>query len=209
MKIWEKIPYDNIAVIASHPDDEVLGAGGTILKAIDEGKRVSIIFMTDGSKSPYWSEEEENIWRRIKEIRILYRKLGVRNIFFLGYPDGRLSKYIIRATNRLLEYLEAISPDLIISHYPDSHGDHTATHEIVKDISLEMDVEAIYFKINGPKFFEKIRVVVDISGYYKKRFELLKFYKSQLYLTIPIYISNFFDDMLFRMYFGRNVEVFL
>lgn len=209
MRIWEKIPYDNIVIIASHPDDEVLGAGGTILKAIDERKKISIIFMTDGSKSPYWSEGEENIWRRIKEIRVLYRKLGVKNIFFLGYPDGELSKYVIRATNKLIEYLEAISPDLVISHYPDNHKDHAATHEIVKDASFEMNVETIYFKINGPKFFDKIRVVVDISDYYKRKFELLKFYKSQLYLTIPIYISNFLDDMLFKMYFGRSVEVFL
>ncbi len=209
MRLWEKIPYDNISVITAHPDDEILGAGGTILKAIDEGKDISIIFMTDGSGSPYWREKEKNVWERITEIRKLYRKLGVRKVFFLGYPDTMLSKYITRASNKLLRYLEMLDPDLVISHYPDSHKDHRATHEIAKDVVEELEKEAIFFKINGPKIFEKVRVAVDITKYYKKKFELLKFYKSQLYLTIPIAVVSFLDDLLFQFYFGKKVEVFL
>ena len=43
----------NVFVIAAHPDDEVLGCGGTLLKHVDEGDKVYILFVTEGVSGRY------------------------------------------------------------------------------------------------------------------------------------------------------------
>ena len=47
----------NVFVIAAHPDDEVLGCGGTLLKHVDEGDKVYILFVTDGVSGRYKKKE--------------------------------------------------------------------------------------------------------------------------------------------------------
>ena len=49
---------NKVLVIASHPDDEVLGTGGSILKMIDEGAEVYVCIATEAVKSLNFSEEE-------------------------------------------------------------------------------------------------------------------------------------------------------
>ena len=95
---------DRILVIAPHPDDESLAAGGLIKKARDKNATVTVVVMTDGSSaatpeelSQYLEKNNENSSTGIAELRHeeavnALSKLGMNenNIIFLGYPDTGL-----------------------------------------------------------------------------------------------------------------------
>lgn len=95
-----------LLVIAPHPDDETLGAAGTILKALDEGKQVKVLFMTVGdgyyeAVHDYFGIDSPAAadYRRLGELRhqeavAAMKELGIgeQNLIFLGYPDGGLDR---------------------------------------------------------------------------------------------------------------------
>lgn len=79
----------DVLVIAPHPDDEVLLAAGVMERAVREGRRVSVIIVTNGD----YSCERDGYLREAESIAAL-KVLGVddANVHFLGYPDGALSR---------------------------------------------------------------------------------------------------------------------
>ncbi|RLA93713.1 MAG: PIG-L family deacetylase, partial [Deltaproteobacteria bacterium] len=76
-----------ILIIAPHPDDEVLGCGGTIAKHTKEGDEVYLCIVTKGY-TPDWSEEF--IKNRPKEIEKANKILGIKKTYFLDYPTVKL-----------------------------------------------------------------------------------------------------------------------
>src|SRR3989338_10764489 len=92
----------NILVVAAHPDDEVLGCGGTIIKHVKSGDEVSLIVFTDGVTSrnykPGISEAElkricsKKIKIRKKEFYNAAKVMGIKekNISFYDLPDNRM-----------------------------------------------------------------------------------------------------------------------
>jgi len=77
----------DVLVIAPHPDDEVLLAGGVMDRAIREGQRVAVIIVTNGD----YSCERDGYLREAESVAAL-KSLGVTEVHFLGYPDGALAK---------------------------------------------------------------------------------------------------------------------
>ena len=99
-------PLLDILILSSHPDDETLSSGGTIIKALKAGKKVKIIFLTNGdaySKSTYSlsvSSDRLNPQdyidlgkKRQKDAVEALREMGLNeeDLIFLGYPDKGLS----------------------------------------------------------------------------------------------------------------------
>ena len=82
-------PKDRLVVVAPHPDDEVLMAGGTISVARARGETVDVVVLTNGD----FDCQADGVRREAESLRGLAR-LGVdeRHVHFLGYPDGFLSK---------------------------------------------------------------------------------------------------------------------
>ena len=74
-----------ILVIAPHPDDEVLGCGGTIKKHTKKGEEVYLCIVTK-AYTPDWSEDF--IENRNKEITCANKVLGIKETFFLDLPTG-------------------------------------------------------------------------------------------------------------------------
>lgn len=79
----------DVLVIAPHPDDEVLLAGGVMQQAVEAGQQVHVVIMTNGDSSC----ERDGYLREAESVAAL-KFLGVpeRNVHFLGYPDGALEK---------------------------------------------------------------------------------------------------------------------
>ena len=79
-----------VAIIAAHPDDEVLGCGGTIAKHSAQGDTVDVLFFTDGESSrPNYTVSD--IKKRKKSALTALKFLGVKGkIEFLNYPDNAL-----------------------------------------------------------------------------------------------------------------------
>lgn len=73
---------NKILVIAAHPDDEVLGMGGTIAKLTKDGNEVNVLIVTDGSSSQYRDsiDLKKIIDEKEKETWACAKKLGVKNL---------------------------------------------------------------------------------------------------------------------------------
>lgn len=111
----------NVLVIAAHPDDEILGCGGTIKKLINSGYKVTSVVAVNGRK-----EEEE----RIEPFMIKANKqLGVSEVIFLKLPNLLLETIPLSKINKQIEeILDKYKPSIIFTHH---YGDVNRDHQIL------------------------------------------------------------------------------
>jgi LmbE family N-acetylglucosaminyl deacetylase len=134
-------PIDRVLVVTAHPDDAEFGAGGTVAKLAREGKEITYVIATDGSKgsSDRTMTPERLAAIRQEEQRQAARTLGVERVQFLGYTDGELED--TQAFRRdITREIRRWRPDLIITQNPHrtynlyaSHRDHRITAGVVLD----------------------------------------------------------------------------
>lgn len=125
----------SILVVAAHPDDEVLGCGGTIARLVEQGSRVHVAFLADGVLSRPGDSETQLTELSIR--RAAAKKacdiLGVNSVFFGDLPDNRLDSIalldIIKPIESLIgQYL----PDTVFTHHSgDVNIDHQRIHAAV------------------------------------------------------------------------------
>ena len=112
-----------VLVIAPHPDDEVLGCGGTVRRHVAKGDEV---FLCIGTKAytPEWSEEF--IQERAKEVERANSILGVKKTYFLDFPSVRLDTVPQKEVNdALLKIVKEVNPEIVyIPHGGDLNQDH-------------------------------------------------------------------------------------
>jgi LmbE family N-acetylglucosaminyl deacetylase len=112
-----------VLVIAPHPDDEVLGVGGTIARHSAEGAEVSVVIVTKG----YPPEFGEALVRQGREeARCAHEILGVRDTIFLSFPAAGLDMVPHSALNAELgAVLTRVQPDVLyVPFNGDLHRDH-------------------------------------------------------------------------------------
>jgi LmbE family N-acetylglucosaminyl deacetylase len=127
--------FSTVLIVAAHPDDEVLGCGGTIAKFVKAGAKVHIIFLADGVSSRKDVSNDlsrELIQRRIASKAALL-KLGVHECVFGDYPDNKMDTIpLLNIVHFLEELIALIQPDVILTHHAgDLNIDHRLTHEAV------------------------------------------------------------------------------
>jgi LmbE family N-acetylglucosaminyl deacetylase len=129
----------SVLVIAPHPDDDVIGCGGTLGRLAGRGARVAVTYVTDGSASHVKSKRfPPAVLRTVREgeARAALRHLGVRGEpQFLRAPDGRLAEIgepeRQQLAVRVAERIVAVRAQIVFSPWPrDPHPDHVATAEI-------------------------------------------------------------------------------
>lgn len=121
---------NRVLVIAAHPDDEVLGVGGTIAwHTRVNGDEVYVLFLTEGCSSQYRGNESIIIQKK-NEARNANEILGVKELFFEDLPDMRLDSLLHIEVNEVIEkYIKKLHPNIIFSHQPDLNRDHVITFE--------------------------------------------------------------------------------
>lgn len=120
-----------VLVVAPHPDDDILGCGGSIAQHIRQKNNVFIVFMTSGEKGNKKIDKQELAQLREKEALKAENVLGCSNCIFLRNPDGNLKLTDITLA-QMITILEQIQPDIIyIPHKADDHKDHMMTYRIV------------------------------------------------------------------------------
>ena len=75
----ENLTFGGVLIIAPHPDDEILGLGGFILKLLDDGRKIHIIYLTDGENSGVWPDKEEIRHQRIAISEKVCNLMGICN----------------------------------------------------------------------------------------------------------------------------------
>lgn len=121
----------NILVVAPHPDDEILGCGGTIAKHVASGNDVKVIIVTNGFLGAPELFKKEGTDRVRKEALESHKLLGVSQTFFLDFPAPRLDSI---ASYKLSIAIEKVIrqngiTDIYIPHRGDIHKDHRITYE--------------------------------------------------------------------------------
>jgi len=128
-----------LACVLAHPDDESLGAGGTLARYAAEGVEIHVVTATRGQAGRYKDNTNhpgpEALGRiREAELRAAAKELGVRDVRFLDYADGALDRVEAReATSRIVGHLRRIRPHVVITFGPDGaygHPDHIAISQL-------------------------------------------------------------------------------
>ena len=112
-----------VAVIGAHPDDELLGAGGTVALHARDGDDVHAIVVADGAGSRYPADLAATLE---KQARRAAGVLGFASLRFLALPDQRLDTIpLIELTQQLEAALDEIGPAIVYTHFPeDVNDDH-------------------------------------------------------------------------------------
>ncbi|MCP4245936.1 MAG: PIG-L family deacetylase, partial [bacterium] len=115
-------PMHNVLIIAPHPDDEVLGCGGTIARLARAGRQVTVAIVTKGT--PLFPATQV---RRVRaEARKANQQLGVRKLLFLDLPVTTLHLMPEHKLNKVFAGLIGkVKPDTVFLPFPgDRHEDH-------------------------------------------------------------------------------------
>ncbi len=116
-----------VLVVAAHPDDEVLGCGGTIARHAAEGDIVHVVFLADGEGARQGVSADATAGREGAAATAL-RILGAAVPIFLGLEDNRLDAYALLDIVRPVEkVLAALEPDVVYTHHG---GDLNIDHEL-------------------------------------------------------------------------------
>ncbi len=127
----------NILVLAAHPDDEVLGCGGTIARRAQEGHQVYLAILGEGITSRYVQPEEADqellqaLRARSKDVA---RLLGAQDVFTYSLPDNRFDTLPLLDIVKIIEDLiQRVKPEVL---YTQHGGDLNIDHNIVYRASL-------------------------------------------------------------------------
>ena len=118
-------------VIAPHPDDEVLGAGGTMLRRKAEGATLAWLIVTTITIEFGWSEE--NIKQRADEIKRVTELFGFDSVFELNFPTTQLDQVpmsdLVAAISNVFKKFEP--EEVFVPHPADVHTDHRMVFDAV------------------------------------------------------------------------------
>ena len=126
-----------IFIVAAHPDDEVLGCGGTIARHADEGDQVQVLIVAEGATS---RQEQRNRNQASDELSALAQAaqqagkiLGAQGVELLALPDNRLDSLDRLDLIKQIELrIERHQPQVVYTHHAgDVNIDHRRLHEAV------------------------------------------------------------------------------
>lgn len=121
----------NVLVVAAHPDDELLGPGGTVASHAARGDRVRLAVMCEGVSNRYTPEWDSEVRKQAKEAA---RILGVTELVLGNLPDQRLETLPLLDLAKEVESLIAEwQPELIYTHFA---GDINRDHKILTEAVL-------------------------------------------------------------------------
>jgi len=172
----------NVLVIAPHPVDEVIGCGGTIRLRVENGERVTAVFLTSGELGLKSLPRAQAWMVRENEATHAARILGLKELNFLRQPDWMLGEHVSATARLLSKVLETEKPDIIyLPHPKDGHPDHQATVPILRGAlrsCSSFKPELLAYEIWTP--LAQHEVVVDISAVMPRKLRALRAHHSQL-----------------------------
>lgn len=126
----------SVLVVAAHPDDEILGCGGTIARLAREGHQVRIAILAEGISSRYAHREDADpgqLQHLHAQAQQAGNKVGAREVVLCKLPDNRLDTVPLLEVVKLVEELVArFRPEVIYTHHPgDLNVDHRVVHRAV------------------------------------------------------------------------------
>lgn len=187
-----------ILIVAAHPDDEVLGCGGTIARLARDGHEVYIAILGEGITSRYERRQEQEAEKPlIEELHTRSREVGrylsVKDIFLFSLPDNRFDTVPLLDIIKMVENLIGnLQPDVIYTHHSgDLNIDHQIVHRAVLTAARPLKscpVKEIYaFEVPSStewafQQFEPVfrpNVFVDIGETLEIKVQAMQLYESE------------------------------
>lgn len=128
---------NKVAVIAAHPDDEVLGCGATMAKHAKAGDEVHVLILTEGLRSRDNMQPPKNLCDAINTLKRATKKandiLGVASLLLHSFPDNRLDGIELLEIVRVIEnFINQHQPNIVYTHHVgDVNIDHRQTNQAV------------------------------------------------------------------------------
>lgn len=186
-----------ILVVAAHPDDELLGCGGTIMFFKEKGYKIKNIFMSDGESSRNINKKRIKllIEKRQSQAKLVSKKMKIQNPIFFNYPDNQMDTVpFLEIVKKIENEIKKYQPHIIFTHFEnDLNIDHRITFNAVLTATRPKSstfVKKIYcFEVlsstNFSFFNDKSKkfnpnIYVNIKKFINKKLNLLKTYKSEL-----------------------------
>lgn len=128
---------DKVLVVAAHPDDEVLGCGGTIARHVDDGDIVKVLIIAEGATSRLDARSRQKVVGQLEGLAQAAQHagniLGATSVETLDLPDNRLDSLdrldLIKTVEKRVDEFE---PRIIYVHHAgDVNIDHRLVHEAV------------------------------------------------------------------------------
>jgi LmbE family N-acetylglucosaminyl deacetylase len=186
---------NKILIVSAHPDDEVLGCGGTVARLVKEGYQAYTLILGEGITSRDEKRDRAKRETEIQKLRDQAKKankiIGVEEVFMYDFPDNRFDTVPLLDIVKVIEKIKNdIKPDIIFTHYgKDLNIDHQITYKAVITATRPVvgePVKEIYsFEVpsstewNFPLSFSP-DVFFDISETIDIKIKALEEYKTEL-----------------------------
>lgn len=179
-----------IAIVAAHPDDECLGAGGTIAWHHAKGDEIHLIVLGEGPTSREDSEESKKAAR--SQLEAAAKILGVHKIYQENLRDQCFDQEnFLELAKKISSHFNHIKPAAVYTHHPkDLNRDHQICAELVLVASRstpQQSVQEILFWENlsssewaYKKAFFHPQLYIDISQVLDKKLKALQAYSTEL-----------------------------
>ena len=189
---------NKVLVVAAHPDDEVLGCGGTIARHADEGEEVHVLIVAEGATSRLQHRDRTQVKNELlslaKAAEIAGSILGAASVNLLNLPDNRLDSLDrLDLIKTIEEHLNDYMPQIVYLHHAgDVNIDHRRLHEAVVTacrptpnqpvrqlLSFEV-ASSTEWQPPGSALTFQPNWFVDISAQWKRKREALLAYSSEM-----------------------------
>jgi LmbE family N-acetylglucosaminyl deacetylase len=121
----------NVVVISAHPDDELLGVGGTVARHVDQGDRVRLAVMCEGVSVRYDPQRHSEVQAQARAAAAI---LGVGDIVLRDLPDQRLDTLSLTdIVSQIDEVVAGFEPEIVYTHFG---GDINRDHRILTEAVL-------------------------------------------------------------------------
>lgn len=184
-----------VLVIAAHPDDEILGCGGTVARLANEGAKVYTLLLGQGIAARHDSGDKTEYQVQVAKLKKCMddanRAIGVQEVFSFDFPDNKFDTVALLDIVKTVEKIKnKIKPNVIFTHYEkDLNIDHRFTYEAVITATRPLATETVktiysfevlsstewhYPLVFSPDTF------FDISNTMKQKLKALDCYKTEV-----------------------------
>jgi LmbE family N-acetylglucosaminyl deacetylase len=181
-------------VVAAHPDDEMLGCGGTLAKFASQGTEILVVLLGEGPTART-SEMHDDVRHHAAVSALDAAKVvGVKRVVSAGLPDNQFDTLpLLQIVQRIEKHAEEFKPDIVFTHHlGDINIDHQITHKatmtVFRPLPDKNHVRILGFEVlssteyNPPQSLPAFvpNVFVDISEFQEIKSRALMAYGSEM-----------------------------